>query len=81
MMPSPAIDARPDTGFSCRPSAGSAQARIGASDSPAVAPSILSRYPQIARSNQPVRAGFAASRSRQPMQSSLSKPEPVAKSP
>jgi hypothetical protein len=81
MMPSPAIDVRPDNGFSCPPSAGSAHARIGASDSPEVTPSILSRYPQIARSHQPVRAGFPASRSRQPLQSSLSKPEPVAKSP
>ena len=81
MMPSPAIDVRPDNGFSCPPSAGSAHARIGAADSPAVAHSIPSRHTQITRSHQAVRANFAASRSRQPMQSSLSKAEPAAKSP
>ena len=79
--PSQSIHQYKNAWRSCRPSAGGAQARSGASDLPAVAPSILSRYPQIARSHQPVRADFAASRSRQPMQSSLSKPEPVAKSP
>jgi hypothetical protein len=42
---------------------------------------ILSRYPQIARSNRRMRPSFAASRSRRPLQSNLSKPEPAAKSP
>jgi len=81
MISSPAIHHRSNVRHSCWLSAGSAQARIRAAVSPAVAHSILSRYPQIARSHQAVRADFAASRSQQPMQSSLSKPEPVAKSP
>ena len=40
-----------------------------------------SRYPQIARSHRRMRPSFAASRSRRPLQSNLSKPEPAAKSP
>ena len=43
MMPSSAIDARPDTRSSCRLSAGSDQARITTSDSPALPPPIPSR--------------------------------------
>ena len=66
---------------SCRLSAGIAQARIAALHSIAVTRPILSRYPQIARSNRRMRPSFAASRSRRPLQSNLSKPEPAAKSP
>jgi hypothetical protein len=40
-----------------------------------------SRHAQIARSHRRIRPRLAASRSRQPLQSSLSKPEPTAKSP
>jgi hypothetical protein len=81
MIPSQSIHHCKNAWRFCWPSAGSAKARIGASDSPAFTPSILSRYLQIARSHQRMRADFAASRSRQPLQCSLSKPEPVAKSP
>jgi hypothetical protein len=66
---------------SCWFSAGHAQAHIGMPDSPAVARSIRSPHAQIARSHRRMRPSFAASRSRQPFQSSLSKPKPVAKSP
>jgi hypothetical protein len=81
MMPSSAIDARPATRSSCRLSAGSDQARIAALHSIAVTRPILSRYPQIARSNRRMPPWFATSRSRRPLQSNPSKPEPSAKSP
>ena len=80
MMPSPAIHDHGDTSHSCWISVGSAQARIGALDSPTVALPILSRYAQITRSRS-IRPCLPASRSRQPLQSNLSKPEPAAKSP
>ena len=64
-----------------RLSGGIAQARIAALHSIAVTRPILSRYPQIARSYRRMRPSFAASRSRRPLQSNLSKPEPAAKSP
>jgi hypothetical protein len=41
MMPAPAIHRRKNARHSCQLSAGSAQARIGALDSPAVATSIV----------------------------------------
>ena len=82
MMPSPAIhhycsNAR----HSCWLSAGIAQARIGALHSITAVRPILARGAQIARSYRRKRPCFAASRSRQPFQSGLSKPEPAAKSP
>ncbi len=81
MMPSPSIYTYSNARHSCRLSAGIAQARIAAPYSIAVTRPILSRYPQIARSNRRMRPSFAASRSRRPLQSNLSKPEPAAKSP
>jgi len=81
MMPSPSIYTYSDARHSCRLSAGTAQARFAALHSIAVARPILSRYPQIARSHRRMRPWFAASRSRRPLQSNLSKPEPAAKSP
>ena len=82
MMPSPAIhhycsNAR----HSCWLSASHAQAHIGAPHSIAAVRPILARGPQIARSYRRKRPCFAASRLRQPFQSSLNKPEPAAKSP
>ena len=65
MMPSPAIHHRSNARYSCWLSAGSAQARIGALDLPAVAPPILSRYAQIARPQRRIRPCLAENRSRQ----------------
>ena len=82
MMPSPAIHHRSNIRHSCWLPAGSAQARIGASDSPplrATNPLALPRRSLVQTNACDHR--FAASRSRQPLQSSLSKPEPAAKSP
>jgi hypothetical protein len=81
MTLSPPNDDRPDTRYSCRLSAGSAQARIGSLDSPALAPQIWSLYAQTARSHQRARPGLAANRARQPLRSNLLKPDPAAKSP
>jgi hypothetical protein len=77
MMPPPSIY----TYSNARLSAGTAQARNAALHSIAVTRPILSRFPQIARSHRRMRSCFAASRSRRPPQSNLSKPEPAAKSP
>ena len=81
MMPSPLIYTYRSARHPCRLSAGTAQARITALHSIAVARPILSFYPQIARSHRRMRPCSAASRSRRPPQYSLSKPEPAAKSP
>ena len=81
MMPSPAIHDHGDTCHSCWLSVGRAQARISAPDLPTVALPILSRYAQITRSHRSIRPCLAESRSRQPLQSNLSKPEPATKSP
>jgi hypothetical protein len=81
MMQPPTILDHLETRYSCQLAAGRAQARIGARHSTAAAPPVLPRYAQIARSHPRMRPGINASRSRQPPQSSLSKPEPAAKSP
>jgi hypothetical protein len=81
MMPLPSIYRYRNARHSCWLSAGTAQARIGALHSIAVARPILSRYPKIARTHRRIRPWFAASQSRRPLQSNLSKPEPAAKSP
>jgi hypothetical protein len=81
MMPSPSIYTYSNARHSYRLSAGIAQARIAALHSIAVTRPILSRYPQIARSNRRMPPWFATSRSRRPLQSNPSKPEPSAKSP
>jgi hypothetical protein len=78
MMPSPSIYTYSNARHSYRLLAGVAQARIAALHSIAVTRPIQSRYPQVARSHRPMRPSFAASRSRQPLQSNLSKPEPAA---
>jgi hypothetical protein len=61
--------------------AGTAQARIGALHSTAVARPILSRYPKIARTHRRMQPWFAASQSRRPLEFNLSQPEPAAKAP
>ena len=81
MMPSSSICTVANAQHPRRLSAGSAQARSGALDSLAVAPPILSRDAQIARSHRRIPPCFAASRSRQPLQSRLRTPSFVAKSP
>ncbi len=81
MMPSPPIDDRPDTRYSCSLAAGTAKARIGALDSPAVAHPILSLYKQTARSPLRAHSCLAANRSRQPLKSNLRTHAPAAKSP
>jgi hypothetical protein len=75
------IDIGKNSFHACWLLAGTAQARIDALHSTAVARPILSRYPKIARTHRRIRPWFAASRSRRPLQSNLSKPEPAAKSP
>jgi hypothetical protein len=81
MMPSPSIYTYSNARHSYRLSGGIAQARIAARHSIAVTRPILSCYPQIARSHRRMRPSFAASRSRRPLQSNLSKPEPCDKIP
>ena len=81
MRPSPPIDDRSDERHSGRLSAGSAHARIAVLDPPAVAPPILSRDAQNARSYRRTPLRVAETRSSQPLRSSLLKSEPAAKSP
>ena len=81
MTLSPPNDDRPDTHYSCRLATGSAQARIGSLDSPAVPPPILSPNVQPARSPQRAHPCLAVNRSPQPLRSNLLKPDHVAKSP
>jgi hypothetical protein len=81
MMPSPSIYTYSNARHSRWLSASTAQARIAALHSIAVARPILSRYPQIARSSRRMPPWLATSRSRRPLQSNLNKPEPAAKSP
>jgi hypothetical protein len=81
MRPAPPINDRSDERHSGRLSADSAHARIGVRDSPPVAPPILSRHAQNARSYRRTRLRVAEARPSQPLRSSLLKPEPAAKSP
>ena len=81
MMPSPSIRQRRNARHSCWLSAGSDQACISALHSIAAGRPISPPCAQIARSHQRIRPSFAASRARQPLQSSLNMPEPAAKSP
>ena len=80
MTPSPSIHDRSDAHYSCWLSAGSAQARIGALDSPAAPPSLV-LCAQIARSNRRTRPSLLANRSQQSLQFKLRTPSPLAKSP
>ena len=67
MMPSPSIYTYRNARHSCWLSAGTAQARIAALHSIAVARPILSRYPQIARSHRRMGPWSAATRLRRPL--------------
>ena len=81
MMSSPAIHHCGNARHSCWLSAGSAQARIGALDSPAVAQEILSCCTQIARPQRCISLGLAQNRSQQTLEPKLHTPDFVAKSP
>ena len=81
MMLSPPIHHRSNARHSCWLSAGSAQARIGALDSPAVARQILSRHAQSARSQPRIHLRLAENRSPQSIEPKLQMPNFVAKSP
>jgi hypothetical protein len=76
MMQSPSSYTYSNARHCYRLSGGIAQARIAALHSIAVTRPILSRYPQIARSYRRMRPSLAASRSRRPLQSNLSKHVP-----
>ena len=81
MMPSPPIDDRPNTRYSCWLAAGSAQARIGPLDWRAVAPSIPSCNVHSTHFHRRKPAPFKLTRARRPPRSNRSKPRPPAKSP
>jgi hypothetical protein len=76
MMQSPLIHGRPDTRFSCRLTAGSAQARINSLDRSASQPAIGLAYgrPTSFRPRKP--GSFKLKRARRPQRSNLSMPNP-----
>ena len=82
MMPSPPIDDCPDTRYSCWLAAGSAQARIGPLDWPAVAPSILSCNVQSIhfhrRKQRPSSKASASTTAIQPQQAQTRGEIPIA---
>jgi hypothetical protein len=81
MMLSPLIHGRPDTRFSCRLTAGSAQARINSLDRSATQPSIGLAYGRPTRFHPRKPASFKLKRARRPQRSNPTKPKPPAKSP
>jgi hypothetical protein len=81
MIPSPPIDRRPDTRFSCWFTTGSDQARISSPDSTATPPAIGSAYGRPTRFRLRKPGSFELKRAPQPQRSNLSKPKPAAKSP
>jgi hypothetical protein len=81
MMPSPLIDGRPDTRYSCWFTARNDRARFSSLDWTATPPSIGSAYVQSTRSHPREPASFEQNQARQPQRSNLSKPKPAAKSP
>jgi hypothetical protein len=81
MMLSPLIHGRPDTRFSCRLTAGSAQARINSLDRSATHPSIGLAYGRPTRFHPRKPGSFKLKRARRPQRSNLTKPKPAAKSP
>jgi hypothetical protein len=81
MTQSPPSDQRPNTHYSCRLAPGSAQARIGWLDWPAVAPQIVSRSARALRSPRYTHPPPDPNRSQRPPRSSFLKPHTAAKSP
>ena len=80
MMPDPSNQQRPVTCYSCRPAAGSAQARVAPPDHPTIVSPIYSCKVQTARSPRHALHGFAECPPRQPLLSNLM-PNLAAKSP
>jgi hypothetical protein len=81
MMPSPTIDGRPDTRYTCWFTAGSDQARISSLDWSATPPSIGFACGRATRFHPRKPRSFELKRARRPQRSNLSKPKPAAKSP
>jgi hypothetical protein len=81
MMLAPLIHGRPDTRFSCRLTAGSAQARINSLDRSATQPPIGSAYRRPTPFHPRKPRSFKLNRARRSQRSNLSKPKPAAKSP
>jgi hypothetical protein len=81
MMPSPSIEHRSDARHSCWLSAGSAPARVGPPDRPAIAPQIFWRNVRSARSRQHARPRFKLKRSDRQRRLNLPNTHADAKSP
>jgi hypothetical protein len=81
MTPSLPNDQRPDMRYSCRLAAGSAQARLDLFNSQPLAPQILSRAMQLARSPPVPSPCSLTCRSSQPSRANHPKPHAAAKSP
>jgi hypothetical protein len=81
MMPSPPIHDRSDIRHPCRFLVGSAHARVGPPDRPAIAPPLLSRNVRSARSPLHPHQSSEAMRLRRPPRSNLLNLYAAAKSP
>jgi hypothetical protein len=81
MMLLPLIHGRPDTRFSCRLTAGSAQTRINSLVRSAMLSSIGLAYACPIRFHPRKPGSFKLKRARRPQRSNLTKPKPAAKSP
>jgi hypothetical protein len=81
MMPSPLIDRRPDTRFSCWFTTGHDQARISSLDWLAKPPSIASADVWSTPWHLRKPGVFQLKRAPRPQRSNLGKPKPAAKSP
>jgi hypothetical protein len=81
MMPSPLIDRRPDTRFSCWFTAGSDRTHISSLDRTVTPPSIGSAYGRSTRFYPREALSFELKRARRSQRSSLRKPKLAAKSP
>jgi hypothetical protein len=81
MMPSPLIDGRPDTRYSCWLTAGSDRTRINSLDWTVTPTSIGWANVRSMRFHPRKPASFELKQARRPQRSNLSKPKPAAKSP